>query len=75
MRDLKDILEDVYNAALFLKQENQIYYTVEIHSDKGYSQKVALRSDFIKEALKGQLADTTYKIDWEKEHNDNYQQA
>jgi hypothetical protein len=59
--ELTSYLEDLYNAELFMKQENQLYYTVTIHSLKGYGQEVMLRSDFIKQAITGQIDDTNYK--------------
>ena len=68
MSDLKEFLEDLYNAELFLKQENQFYYNIEIHSSKGYSQAVSVRSDFLKEALKSQIEYVTYLIAKEKEY-------
>ena len=68
MSDLNEHLEDLYNAELFLKQENQIYYNIEMHSSKGYSQTVSVRSDFLKEALKSQIEYATYLIAKKKEY-------
>ena len=59
--DIKDYLEELYNAVLFLEQENELYYNITIHSVKGYGQDVTVRSDFIKEMLNGQSADTKVK--------------
>ncbi len=59
--ELTSYLEDLYNAELFLRQEKQLYYNVTIHSPKGYGQTVMLRSDFIKQAILGQIDDTHYK--------------
>ncbi len=59
--ELTSYLEDLYNAELFMRQERQLYYKVTIHSLKGYGQEVMLRSDFIKQAITGQINDTHYK--------------
>ena len=59
--ELKDYLEELYNALLFLDQENVLYYNLTIHSGRGYGQDVMVRSDFIREMLKGQITDAKVK--------------
>lgn len=58
----KEYLEELLNAELFLKQEKQLYYQIEIHSPKGYSQPVGLRSDFLGEALAAQIQELKNRV-------------